>query len=288
VVTSAGQINQISAEDLDTGIEEVYAAGDGRVDPNFVAAILQAPRGTLSTMAIVRALGFVPMAGLAINGTAIGFYFQQYAQGSTRDANGALKVSMDDGLIVPVSIEADQRQASITYEVIGRTNDGTTNPLAVAIDQALPALTAADQWFVAGPASINGTAIDSVETVRVDFGIQTISVASNGLPYPRFVAVQARQPSIVIGCRDPELLNTLGVGGVAQGVTDSLVYLRKCAANGARVADNVAEHLKLSIDQGRIQVSRLGGAEGNCEVRISPTYDGTADIVAVTAGAAIA
>lgn len=289
VVTSAGQINQIQESSVDTGIEEYLAIGDGKVDPDYVAALLVAPKITFRTTAVSRALGYCGLGGLAVS-TAADFYFRQFAAAGTREAAKSVKVTLGYGLIVPTILEADQRSASITYEAIARSNDGTTAPLATTVNQSMPALTAADQLFVAGPANINGTAVDSVVSTRVEFNYDIVSVASDGSAYPGFVAIRKRPASITLTSYDLELLNVLGTPGAAQGATDSLVYLRKCAQNGTRVAAATAEHIKISIDDGRVSVRRISASEdgeGQAEIRITPTWDGTNDLLAISPAAAI-
>lgn len=291
VVTSAGQINQIQNSAVDTGLQEMLEYGDGKVDPEFVAVEMQSPRFAFTTTAIKKALDASGWSALALT-TAMDVWFRAIAQGGFRTNTAACtKVTGTHGILVPRSIQADQRNATISYEALLRSNDGTTNPIAVAVSQNLPTLDVASQRYVAGPCKINGVAIDSVQSIGIDFGFAAFTEGSDGTPFPRFAAVQTRTPSIVITCFDVHLLDTYTVAGAAQGATDSVVYLRKVAADATRVAAATEEHISFTIDAGRISVRSLGGdhlGRTVVQVTITPISDATNDTLALDTTAAIA
>jgi len=294
VVTSAGQINQIESSAVNPGVETMIYGSTGQVERRFGAVMFQAPVLSFATSAIARALGFAGLNGLALAGTASDFYFQKVAQGSTRTNTACVKMSASYGLLCPRTISAADRQhAVLNYELAARSNDGTTAPLAVAVDQTMPAVTADDQLFTVGPAAINGTAIADVQSITIDLGLQLVITSGGGESYPTFVAIARRAPSIVIATHDMVLADTLGQH-VAQSTTDSIVYLRKIAKNGTRVANGTAEHISFSVDDGIISVRNAQAADGQSpepglmEVVIEPTWDGTADTLAMNLATTIA
>ena len=100
-----------------------------------------------------------------------------------------------------------------------------------------------------------------------------------------------RQPSITIRTAEALALNTFGLAGTAQGVTDSVVYFRKKDEGGTVVANATEEHISFTVDEGIITVDDVTGPHGDIlgsQVVITPTYDGTNAIMAIDTTAAIA
>ncbi len=292
VVVAAGQINQIKSYAPDPGIETILECSDGQVDYNFAAVMMQSPRLDFSTTAIARGLAIAGISGYAV-AAAADFWFQRIAAGGTRSGGlTSYKVSGTKGLLVPTSIECeDSRQpAVLNFSLILISADGTAAPIAITANQTMPAITAADQLFVNGPVSINGTLVEGIKRTRIDFGIETIVEHGSGEGYPTFVGITRRRPTISFRTTDVTFLGSSAFF-VAQGATDSAVYLRKVQKNGLRVADITAEHIKFSVDDGLISVRSVGGGgEGDpqmSEVTIEPTWDGVNDVVAVSTASAI-
>jgi hypothetical protein len=284
-------INQIQDYRPDPGFEVALHTGDGKVDFDFAAIMRQAPRLGFTTTAIARAL---TVSGLSAYSMAAGmdFYFQRIAHGGTRTGSStSQKLTAAKGILVPTSIDAtDGAIAAINYESAVTSADGTTAPLTIGTGATLPAHTATDQVYTVGPASINGTAIEGVQSIRISFGLQLIVKGGDGHAYPTFAGIVRRQPTISIRSHDLSYLASSSYYA-AQGSTDSLVYLRKVAKNGIRVADATAEHLKFSVDDGLVTVRPFGGQDGAeqmTEFLIQPTFDGTNDVIAINTASAIA
>lgn len=279
------QFNQIENASVDPGIQRFIGIFDGNVDPTYATVLQQNPRFTFATSAIARAFGICGPGGVAF-ATALVMYYRNLVQcTATYDVDACAAVTANYGLLALQNIDADQNGARANYEVVARSNDGLTAPIAVGIAATMPALTAADQYFVAGPASINGVALDSVESTRVDFGNDIRVVSDSGRAFPSFIWYR-RQPTVTFRTHDLGILNTLGVSGVAQGTSDSTFYLRKCLQDGTRVIDATAEHIKFSVDAGHIAAGVLGGGDQPmAEITISPTWDGTNDILAMSIAA---
>ena len=100
----------------------------------------------------------------------------------------------------------------------------------------------------------------------------------------------SRKPKITIKTTDVISLSTFGLSGVAQGGTDSVIYLRKVAEGGARVQDGTAEHISFTVDEGMITVTGIDANDGevaNSTIEITPTFDGKNDILAIGTAVAI-
>lgn len=291
VVVAAGQINQIVDYQPDAGTEVLKHYSDGQSDPNFAAVILQSPRLTFNTTALKRALDIAGYSPYAIAANA-DFWFQRIAQGGIR-AGGttSLRIRGTKGMLVPQQLMcSDKAFARLQMAMAYISTDGTTAPVTASDAQTLPTITATDQLFTIGPIMINGTEVEGIKDVTVDFGMDLVVEHGSGEAYPTFVGVRTRQPVITFRTTDPTLLASDGYFA-AQGATDSTVYFRKVTKNGTRVANATEEHIKIAIDDGIIHVRAPGGGASEdtqmAEVVIEPTWDGTNDTLALSTAAAI-
>jgi hypothetical protein len=117
-----------------------------------------------------------------------------------------------------------------------------------------------------------------------------MKISADGHPWAMFIAIAERRPMIRIQTSEVLALNTFGLTGAAQGANDSVVYLRKIEEGGTRVADDTAEHISFTIDEGHIITGPIHGSQGQnlgTEVVITPTYDGTHDVIAISTTAQI-
>jgi len=288
-------IDQVSDFTADPGIQEALLSADGQVDPTFVAVAQQAPRFSFTTSGLATVLAKCGISGLDFTGDAddagLECWFQKMEEGGTRvSGSNHLKMTAIHGLLLPRTITAsDGEPASMAMEAVV-TYNGDDAPIVIATSQALSGSPSVSEVFTAGPMKINGVTYDGVQSVTIDFGLQEQVLSSDGLVYPTFVCIGQRRPSITIQTTDVTLLNTFGLNGVVQGATDSVVYLRKMSEGATRVTDVTAEHISFTIDEGRINPlpwSAEQGGPGSLELRITPTDDGTNDIIAIDTTAAI-
>lgn len=288
---AAGQINQVKNYDLDPGIEEIVECADGNVDYEFAAVLLQSPKLGFSSEAIKRALDIAGIGGYSI-AAAADFYLQKIAQGGTRTGGASsVKISGSKGLLVPTRITCQDKQlAQIQMMAAMVSSDGTTAPIAVTTGQSMPSTTTYDQAFVNGPISVNGTTIEGIKNLVIDFGIEPIIEHGSGEAYPTFVGILKRQPRISFSTTDAAFANTIGMFA-NQSASDSMVYLRKVAAGGTRVANGTSEHIGIAIDAGMIFTRKLPSGDERgiqlTEVDIVPTWDGTNDVLAIDTTSAI-
>ncbi|HEX8914418.1 MAG TPA: hypothetical protein VF796_18870 [Humisphaera sp.] len=284
-------INQVQGYEPDPGFELLVHTGDGQTDMAFAAIMQQSPRVGFSTTAVARALAVSALSGASLS-AGMDIWFQRVAHGGTRTGGStSLKLSSAKGLLVPMFVEAAQGgPATIHYTAVITSADGTTIPFTATASQALPSFALADEVFTVGPASLNGTAVEGVQSVRVDLGFQVLTKAGDGHAYPTFAGIARRQPTISIRTLDVSALAS-GNFSAAQTATDSVVYLRKLAKNGTRVGDATAQHVKFTVDDGIFVTRPFGGQDGQeqmTEILIQPTWDGTNDVVAINTASAIA
>lgn len=286
-------IDQLSTFSVSAGIAELLEGSDGLVDPSYTAVREQRPSITFDTSAIATVLAQIGIAGLAVTADAdeygADFYFQLIAEGGTRTAGANhRRLRMPQGIIVPRRLSAAQGgNAVLSLEALP-TYDETNNPLVLATSQSLVGSPSVGELFTVGPVIVNGTTVGDVMGIDIDFGIDVRTETSDGLVWPTYCYIAARQPLITVRCRDVSLLNTLGITGTAQSATDSVIWFRKRAEGGTLTADTTAQHISVTIDEGRIEVSRISGnVPLEVELRIRPTYDGSNAIMVINTAAAI-
>lgn len=287
-------IDQIQDFSIDPAIEPLLIAADGDVDPTFVAVGSQEPSISFTTTALATALGGAGISGLKITSDAdddgAEFWFRKASEGGVR-ATGAnhIKMTVNEGLLIPVSLSASEESATLEYRLI-TSYDSTNDPVVIETSQSIEGTAAVSEVFVNGPVNINGANLPGVKEITVDFGIEPFIIRADGDVWPTFVAIKNRRPVITIRCYDVAALNTFGLTGTAQGPTDSEIYLKKVSEGSTRVSDVTEQHIKLSIDDGHIRINSAGGGGDDpqeAEVIIVPTYDGTNAIIAIDTSAAI-
>lgn len=285
-------VDGVSEFNLDTDVNELIQAANGQVDPQFVALMGQAPKVSWTTSALARALAKIGIGGYAIadDDEAV-FFLQAMAAGGTRAGTlSHLKLTLNEGIQVPRTLQGSQGGiATISYEAFA-TYDGTNDPVVLATSQTLTGSPTVDELFTVGPVVINGAVLDGIQDITIDFGIGELIQAANGQVWPEFAGIMGRQPVITIRTVDSLAIDTFGLTGTAQGATDSLIHFRKLSEGGTRVADNVAEHIKITLDEGRITTRTVSGSQGSpiiSELVFTPTFDGTAAIIVIATASTI-
>lgn len=293
--TTPVDLDQIESSRLDPNITAILLSGTGQVNATFGAVNMCSPVIGMTISDLKTVLDTLGINGVRIAAaatyTSMDVYLLQLDEGGTRKgASSHMKVSVTEGLLVPRTIRATQGGGPATIDAdLVCTYDGTNAPVTFLASQTLPATAAADIGFVLGPVSVNGTALSGVQSVTVDFGNALIVQGGDGDAYPTFVALLTQRPMISVTTSKASYIATAGIYGVAQTATDSTIYFRKLTAGGTRVADATAEHIKISVDQGRIEpVSTTYGAGAIAQgFNIIPEYDGTAAILAISTASAI-
>jgi hypothetical protein len=288
-------LDQVQSFGISTGLQRIVQRGDGAVDPTYVAIMSQRPVLAFSTTAIATALAACGINGAVIDADGsypgIVCWFQKMAEGGTRASGSShLKMTGAEGLLVPRSLGAGQDSvAAIRYEAV-LTFDGTLDPVVVAASQALSGTPSVGELFTVGPVNINGTALEGIQSIEVEFGIGLKVASGDGNVWPTYCAIMSRDPSIRIRTTDADAIATFGASGTAQGATDSVVFFRKLAEGGRRVADGGGEHVSVSVAEGIVTVENEEVSQDgivSADIVITPTFDGTAPILVISTTANI-
>lgn len=288
-------IDQISNFSLDLGIEDFLVGADGSVDPTFLAVGSQAPVIAFTTSALKTALDVAAIGGLKISSDVdddgVECWFQKATEGGVRAAgSNHIKMTVNEGMLIPKTLNAPHNEvATLEYDLV-ISYDGTNDPIVIAGSQALEGTASVGEIWTAGQVDINGSTLEGIQDITIDFGLEPWVVGADGTVWPTFVAIQNREPSITLTTTEVAALSTFGITGAPQGATDSLVYLRKVSEGATRVADNVAEHIKFGVDEGMIRVLNTDGAHNEMQlatVEIKPTFDGSNAIIALDTASVI-
>ena len=236
-------------------------SGDGFVDDSFVALMTQAPRITMITTDVKRALDLIGIAGLKIDSDGgsdgVEIWWEQVDEGGIRKAGAVhMKLTVNEGLMVIRRISVNHTGVMQAEIELVTTHDGTNDPIVAAENQLLEGTRLIDEQFTLGPVNINATRIEGIQNLEIDFGIQERARGGDGEVFPTFVYIPFRQFVINWGTTDPTVLVSLiGTTGAKQLAADSEFYFRKLDEGGTRVAEAVAEHIKVTMGKGRHDIS---------------------------------
>jgi hypothetical protein len=283
----------ITSQTFSSGVEEVIQAVDGTMSPSIAVCTGAEPMFTLESVAVAAVLDALSMTGLALGATPAYWYLEKLAA-TGRDATSAhMKFSQTKGNIVPVSLELSAGQlARITFASHAEY-DGTNLPFVMTSNNALPTITIPSDVYTLGPVSINGTFLGGVQSVSLNFGISVGAFKGDGSVYPEKIINLSYHPSVRITTTEVLDYSTLGLIGIAN--TAFRLFARKVTGAGV-VADATATNIMLSGYTGRTHIQSIRasqpsggkGGEAMTEVTLTPTMDGTHDVITYSKVAAVA
>jgi len=252
---------------------------------------------TFETTKVSNALGTVGVNGIVIDSDVSNdgaeCWFKQIDEGGTRKTGSThVKLTINEGILFPTTLSANHNQPATLGYNLNITYDGTNDPIVMAASQATEGTATAGTYHTAGPVSINGTTVEAIQSITVDFGYQAVPLGGDGEVWNTFIYAQRIAPTVRFRSFDVDAFRSLlTLDGVAQSSTDSIIYLRKYDDGGTRVANGTGEHISLTIDEGMAYANVVEGDDGAplaLDVTLRPTYDGTAAIIVVATNATIA
>lgn len=289
-------LDQVESLDYAGNLQIERLFSDGQVDSQWASVMGVDPMIPFVTTDIKTALDQAGIGGMAIDtdvdNDGVVFAYQKTAAGGTRaGASSHLELRMREGILIPRRLTASQGGiARITYEAIAQY-DGTNDPITFTGSSSLSGTAATSVGWTVGKIVIGSTTIDSVISLDVDFGIRVSALKSDGEIYPTHVFIVDRTPIVTIQTHDVELHDTLGIAGSDVGASNAIFYLRKKAEGGGNVADGTAEHIKCTIYDDSIAhpdaVSFQGSDSGVLTIILTPSYDGTNDVLNFATASAI-
>jgi hypothetical protein len=212
------------------------------------------------------------------------FYFQRMlTDGKRGGASTNIKVVAATGIIIPTQIRAGQsREATIGYRAVPRSSNGVLAPIAMTTLQSLETgQDATNEIYTLGPVSVNGTALPGVDDMTLDFGINLEIIHADGGIYPIFTGIPTAMPFFIIKTYDLDTFASWDIDGVVQGASDSTIILQNQVEGGVRGSSPIT----FSVAAGMAHFENITGAHGQRiggSVRVTPTWDGSTDIIAIT------
>lgn len=295
---------QLESQGLETGVNDFIMPMDGSVDVIVAALNSLEPMVPVSSTAVSYLLARLGLAGIYFtvgeNADGVFLYYQKMdsTDGARATGNSHLRLSLTKGRIVPMTLQASQDQyATLAMNIIA-LYDGTNQPIVPALNQALTGTAPTRELFTVGPIYVtpaggSRTLLETTQSMSWDFGQNMIYERGDGHPYASDVVIGTRQTKFQIGSTDIEEMADLGLIGGAIDLAE--IFLRKVdlSSSGGRVADATAEHIKLTVNAGRVSVGATQGtgntsALASTQFNILPINDGTNNVVVISTASAIA
>ena len=252
-------INQSSAS---PGFNVLRVQTDGRVNPAASTVMGQQASMSLTSIDLKAAIDGLGLTGLsfASSDTAT-FYMQQRADGGGISAGSThRKALMNKGLAVINSIQASQGQEATVNIMVYVDGDGTNEPFVLSDSVAVPAYAAGREVWTLGPVELNGTLVEGIQSVNVDFGNVPMRITSDGQVINDFTSLD-QAPVVNIETNDLASFDAFTQAGEAIASTVE-IWFRKKAIGGGNVADATATHIKLTINAGMITPADFSGSQG--------------------------
>jgi len=147
--------------------------------------------------------------------------------------------------------------AEIECRLVPTSTDGSTNPVTLTGDQAIPSGEAADEYFTLGPVTINAL-LKGVQEYTLELQPEIEEVAGDGEPFLTHCGVRRVTPALTAQIPDLEPWASFPSTGAA--LTSLVAYLRKCKADEAiPVAAGTAQHISFTGSDGLVAFDRVAG-----------------------------
>ena len=257
--TPDGFISQCSnySTELNINRQSRYAAGHEH--PLSIFTISQSPTGSFSSTQLKTILDLTDIGMKAFSGNT-DLYFKKAEDGGSRIANTELehfRYRCAKANLIPQSISVSQADDLASIQCgLQYLFDGTNEPIVPAGSQAVSGTSAFAEGYGMGPIYLNGSLVNGVSSMSIDFGITLKIRGSDGDHWPSWCSIESINPMIRFSCYRESLL-AYGVKGTS--LTSVSAYLRQKTKIGY-VANGTATHMKFSGTSGAIFVeSHAGG-----------------------------
>lgn len=261
---SSVNIDQIKSAKWSAGAEAMLEYAAGHTHPQFVATMKQSPTLEFSTSQLSTLLAAVGVGGIAP--AAITTYLKAASTTGNvaRATTGHKRLVINSSVVYWTQIRLPHNGEGEAQVVIACNFDGTNAPFVYTGSVALAGNQTAAEHFGCGPVSINGSAIPGVQEVTISSGIQLVQEGGESEVYNTFTGIEQTRPTITIQTREMINWSTIGLAGTAlNGSTGVVVYARKFAANGQRVANATTEHISFQGLLGQAIPQDTSGDGGN-------------------------
>lgn len=245
VVLPAGvEFSNIKSARWAAGISDMLEMPAGNVFPMFTANQVQKPQLEFQTSELGVLLGAIGVGGAAVGSSAAFFKLATQTGAVARASASHSKITLTSSCAYWTSIRLSHNAPAEANIVLVAGYDGANDPFIYAGGVALSGSLIAGSWFGVGPVKINGTLVPGIKDVTIDSGIKLIREGGESEEFDTFVGIEECKPTITIRTLTAVNWATLGLRGLAlDGAAGVLVYGRKFAQNGSRVANGTAQHV---------------------------------------------
>jgi len=288
--TLSGVTGYNFSNNLTTGLE----GHDGSIEPRYgdvVPSILEGkPMVSIRTKDVATVLSTFGMNGVSI--TACDLYWQKRGNKGTRATganHGRLRATSGFGVLQSLSARNNQKVIP-EVAIYPLSSDGLSHPFTGATGVALAGTLGSFAEYTLGPVWYvpdGGSAIQ-IPCQGWDYepNVTITHESDDGLPYPDYADMEFRQPSLKVDTHDmPKLLTSPMLNG---GSGSAVLFLRKMLSGSTRVADNVAEHVKLTLASCLYYNDDMTGElKASGSVRIQPVSNGSVNAVQISTASTI-
>lgn len=280
---TTAHLTQIMSVALNTGGQYQEFISGGGIDRAAIPMAFADPTVVVETGDLKTILDITGItAGLSCTGGAVFRYQKRLLGGTFSVSANNVTLTSTVGFIIPTQIRAQQDDTngvvlSLTY--YPWSSDGLTDPLADAINADFttgpPAyLPLYNYLYHMGPVVVNGTEIESVKSVTVDFNFTVNPFRADGDVYPVEASIEQRTPTITVETTKLEYMSTLDTiwNKALPGNIDCFFW--KATTGGTRVAKVTAEHIRIRGTAGAFHtemVEARGVGDASMRIIIQPT-----------------
>ena len=277
-----GALIHVRSASFSPGLRTAVEVADGEVYATYSSLTAGAPSFRVTTADVDAALDAIAVAGTAVSSNTA-MWSRAYSGGGSRVAGATAshhKILVNAGLCVLRRLSARHGDhATVDFEVIANKS-GSTAPVTYSEGVALPGSTlGADELWTLGSVSLNG-AIEGVESVEVDFGVDVLSEAKDSDIYPTFLSVRRVMPSLRIRSTNIDLTSSLTEDGLSYSASQVVVTLAKRAEGGTFAGSG---DKTLTMGKCRVDVVSISDDPRRIELLITPiaTAGGSVDPITV-------
>lgn len=299
VAASPVTLGGITDSDAPLGINTQGERTDGCVTPQIISISEIKPTAKLTSLCLDQWLAVIGSLGIPIASdqtcTGLTLYAQRHQEGGRR-ATGAVHRSFTyrRGLLRPSDLSVSHTDSAKLGLELTATWDGVNDPIVIADNVALPALSAAaTSRFGLGPVTIAGMTFVGKIDWSINFGSTVDAIGADGEVTPRYCSMDSHEPVLTLNGHDLTWFGSTRVPltGLVGTQVNTALYLRKKASGSTYVADNLTQHVRINLAGTLLpdDAFKAGGkGPATISMKMPIHFDGTNDPVKVTTGVAIA
>lgn len=245
VLPSSVVFSQVESGDWNAGIQSMLERPAGHPFPMFTAVQEQQPELQFQTSQLATLLGAIGVGGASLGSTTSYLKAGATTGSAARDASSHRTITIAESVGYWSRITLPHNGKGTADVVIAANYNGTNDPFVHAAGTTLAGNLTATEFFGAGPASLNGSDIGAIKEITIESGVRLIREGGGSELWPTWTSIQEGEPVVTIRTLHAVNWATLGLSGLALNGTSGLTFFaRKYAANGRRVSNATAEHIK--------------------------------------------